>query len=83
MRFWLAAVAVLGGPIFVLSAFDLVAGSRHMSGDISVGLIVPPAMIAWGFLLPQIGRLFGRADGRFLVDFVQQTLAARVEENFL
>jgi hypothetical protein len=37
-------------------------------------------MILWGFLLPRIGRLFGQGDEPFLLEFVQQALAARLEE---
>jgi hypothetical protein len=80
MRFWLAGVLLLGGPIFVLSALDYLTGSHHTSGDNWVGLIVPPAMVLWGFLLPRIGRRFGVGDERFLLEFVQQTLAAQIEE---
>ena len=80
MRIWMIGVAVIGAPIFVLSALDLITGSHYISGDRYVGLIVPPAMITWGLLLPRIGRLFGQADERFLLDFIQQTLAAQVEK---
>ena len=83
MRIWLVGVALLGGPIFVLSALDLLTGSHHITGDSLIGLIVPPAMILWGFLLPRIGCLFGQGDEQFLLDFVQLTLAARVEEYIL
>jgi hypothetical protein len=83
MRIWLICVALFGSPMFVLTALDLFTGSHHTAGDTWVGIIVFPAMIAWGFLLPKIGRLIGRGDERFLLDFVQQTLAARIEENVL
>jgi hypothetical protein len=79
MRFWLAGVALLGGPMFVLSLLDRYTGSHYTTGDTWVGIIVFPAMVAWGFLLPKIGRLFGRGGERFLLEFVQQTLAAQVE----
>jgi hypothetical protein len=80
MRIWLAGVVLLGGPIFVLSVLDVFTGSHHTSGGNRVGLIVPPAMILWGFLLPRIGRMFGRGDERFLLEFVQQVLAAHLDE---
>ncbi|MBZ5615448.1 MAG: hypothetical protein LAO23_15675, partial [Acidobacteriia bacterium] len=81
MRFWLAGVVLCGGPIFVLSVLDRLTGSHHTTGDNSVGLIVPPAMVLWGLLLPRIGRWFGMGDERFLLEFVQQTLAAQIEEH--
>jgi len=80
MKIWLAGATLLGTPIFVLSAIDALAGSHHTTGDVRVGLIVPPALILWGFALPKLGRLFGLRDERFLLEFVQQTVAARVEE---
>jgi len=80
MKIWLAGAALLGAPIFVLSALDVLTGSHHTTGDIRVGLIVPPALVLWGFALPRLGRLFGRGDERFLLEFVQQTVAARIEE---
>jgi hypothetical protein len=83
MRFWLVGVALLGGPIFVLCLIDLTTGSHHTTGDARVGLIVPLALVLWGFLLPKIGRLLGRGEERFLLEFVQQTLAARIEEPVL
>ena len=79
MRIWLGGVLLFGAPIFALSALDLLTGSHHTTGDVRVGLIVPPALILWGFVLPKLGRLFGHGDERFLLEFVQQTLAARID----
>jgi hypothetical protein len=83
MRFWLVGVALLSGPIFVLCLLDLTTGSHHTTGDARVGLIVPVALVLGGILLPKIGRLLGRGEERFLLDFLQQTLAARVKEPVL
>jgi hypothetical protein len=80
MRLWLAGVTILGAPIFVTCLIDLTTGNHYISGDAVVGLIVPPAMILWGFVLPKIGRLFGLGDEQALSDFVQEILAARIEE---
>jgi hypothetical protein len=79
MRIWLGVVAVVGGAIFVLSLLDITGGSHFMTGDLWVGIIVPPAMLLFGFMLPRLGRAFGKRDERFLLDYVQQTLAARIE----
>jgi len=80
MKIWLTGAILLGAPIFVLSALDALTGSHHTTGDVRVGLIVPPALILWGFVLPRLGRMFGIGDERFLLEFVQQTLAARIEQ---
>jgi len=80
MRLWRWLTVILGAPMFVLFVIDLLAGSHHSSGDLWVGLTVPPALILWGFVLPRLGRLFGSRDEKALLDFVQKTLAARTEE---
>jgi hypothetical protein len=80
MRFWLAFAVLCGVPIFVLTLLDVLAGSHHISGDKWVGLLVPPLLIVFGTVLPKIGRLFGRGDRRFLLEFLQQTVAARVDD---
>ena len=81
MRIWLAAVALLGAPIFVLATLDVLTGSHHTSGDNRIGLIVPPALLLCGFLLPRIGRFLSRADEAFLLEFLSHTLVARIEEH--
>ena len=80
MRFWLAFAVLCGAPIFVLTVLDVLNGSQHTTGDTWVGLIVPPALILFGTVLPKIGRAFGRGDRKFMLDFLQQTVAARVED---
>ena len=80
MRFWLGAVILIGTPIFVKTLIDIATGSHDMSGDRWVGLIVPPTMVFFGTVLPRLGRLLGRKDERFILEHVQNTLAARVEE---
>jgi hypothetical protein len=79
MRIWLAGAVVLGVPMFMLSALDFLTGSHHTTGDNRLGLIVPPALVLWGFLLPRIGRFFAQGDERFLLEFLSQSVAARVE----
>lgn len=80
MRLWLAGVVLLGSPIFVLSILDLTNGSRFVSGDRWVGITVFPSMLLFGILLPRLGRLFAKADERFVSEHLQHTLAARIEE---
>ena len=72
---------MIGGPIFVLTLADVVTGRRDTSGEHWVGLLVPPAMVSWGFLLPRIGLLFGGGEERFILEFLEHTLAARIERN--
>jgi hypothetical protein len=79
MRIWLAGAVLIGTPIFVETAMDVVTGSHHMSGDTWVGLIVPPVLVFCGTVLPRLGRLLGKRDERFILEHVQDTLAATLE----
>src|ERR1700686_1397807 len=79
MRFWLGAVVLMGTPIFIKTVIDIAKGSHYMSGDRWVGLIVPPAMVFFGTVLPKFGRLLGKKDELFILEHVQNTVAARIE----
>jgi hypothetical protein len=79
MRFWLGGVVLMGTPIFIKTVIDIATGSHYMSGDRWVGLIVPSAMMFFGTVLPKFGRLLGKKDERFILEYVQNTLAARIE----
>jgi hypothetical protein len=79
MKFWLAAVVVIGTPVFVSTLSDLTR-SHHMSGDRWVGIVVPPALVLFGTILPRFGRVLGRSGEGFLLEHLQRTLSARIEE---
>jgi hypothetical protein len=79
MRFWIGAVVLFGSPIFIRSLLDVTTVSRNVIGDAWVGVIVPPAMVAFGFLLPKFGRLLGRGEERLLLAFLENSLVARTE----
>ncbi len=80
MRVWLAGAVLIGTPIFVETVMDITTGSHHMSGDRWVGLLVPPVLVFFGTAVPKLGRLLGKKDERFILEHLQNTLAARVEE---
>ena len=80
MRIWLGFAVLVGAPIFVEAVLDVATGSHHINGDKWVGLLVPPALVLFGTVLPKIGRLFGEADRRFILDHIQSILGARIEE---
>ena len=79
MKVWLGGVVLMGLPIFVASLHEEIAGNRFVHGDAWTGIVVFPAMILWGFLLPRVGRFLGRSDEPFLLNFLQPTLATRLE----
>jgi hypothetical protein len=80
MRIWLAFAVLVGTPIFVGTLLDVVTGSHYVRDDRWVGLVVPPALVLVGAVLPRAGRLLGKADERLMLEHVQNTLAARIEE---
>jgi hypothetical protein len=80
MWFWLGCVVLIGGSIFVACLSDVMTGSRHVDGDAWVGLVVPPAMVLFGILLPRFGRLMGRGEERFILEHLQNVLNARIED---
>jgi len=76
MRVWIALAILIGAPMFVAVLYQLIAGPPAASKDSYVGLIVPPALILWGFILPKLGSALGYHERKYLVDFLQQTLIA-------
>jgi hypothetical protein len=78
MRIWLTAAVLIGTPIFVGTLWDI---ATH--GDYNwhkwVGLLVPPSLVLYGTVLPSLGRLFGKRDREFILQHIQNTLAARFE----
>jgi hypothetical protein len=80
MRLWLALAVVISVPIFVLTLSDVVRGTHFMHGGGEwVGLLVAPAFLAYGFLLPALGRWLGRGGERYILQFMETVLAARVD----
>jgi hypothetical protein len=41
---------------------------------------VPPVLVLYGTVFPKIARFFGKGDRRFILEQLQNILAARVEE---
>ena len=79
MRIWLGFAVLVGTPIFIGTWSDVIKASNYMSGDKWVGLIVAPALVLFGTVLPKFGRRIGKSDERFMLEHVQNTLAARIE----
>lgn len=79
MRIWLAFVFAGGIPIFILTLKDSLLGTHTMSGDAFVGFLVPPVLIIFGFLFPKVGRWLARNEETYILNFLQQTLPARLD----
>jgi len=81
MKLWMGLLIILGGPRLVTSIIQMSNGYRfEKDGDAMVGMIVFPAMLVFGFLLPRIGYYFAFWHERELLDFAKNTLAAKETE---
>jgi hypothetical protein len=77
MLIWFGGVILMGGSIFVATVrgtFSVTGGHRQ---NIWLGLVLPPAMLAFGAGLLRVGRFLDRDEARFLTDFLVETLNAR------
>ena len=74
MWIWMGFVALSCIPMLTLFVRE---GGLH-SKDAALDL-VPLYMLAFGVLLPKVGRWIGRGQERFILESLQETLAARVE----
>jgi hypothetical protein len=82
MRGWLVLAVVIAVPIFALTLSDITSGTHLMgSGSLWVGLVVPPVLLLYALLLPAFGRWLGRGGERFILEFMETTLAATVSSS--
>ncbi len=75
MLVWFGGVAVIGGLVFVSSLFMLMV-DPHSPKNPALGVIVPPAMLAFGFALVRFGRYLARDEAKFLAGAVRHILEA-------
>ena len=80
MRIWLGLAVIIGAPIVVSTLRDVITNQRKLSGDLWVGLVVPPLLIFFGTGLPRMAQRLGKGDRRTLINFVQQVGAAKVDD---
>jgi len=76
MRVWLGLAILIGAPSFFIvlkCAINPLCADRE---NLWVGLIVPPALILWGFLLPRLGAAFGFHERKYIVELLERTLLA-------
>jgi hypothetical protein len=79
MRIWLSFAVLMGTPFFVGTVLDMTTGRYQTSADKWLGLLVPPTLVLFGTFGPILGRLFGEADRRFILEQIQYILAASIE----
>lgn len=79
MRIWFVLVALMGLPILVLSIREAISKGFVRGDDLWVGLIVPPALMLWGVLLPRLGAALGFHERKHIVQLLERTLLAGQE----
>lgn len=76
VRVWIIfAIAVIAPILFNLLRCAINAGCK-VQGDWWVGVLVPPAMILWGLLLPRLGGALSFHERKHIVAMMEQTLVA-------
>jgi hypothetical protein len=76
MRIWLIFAALFGTPIFIRSVMQLLDGRTRLVGDLWVGLVVPPAMIFFGLLLPELGATLSFHERKQVLEMLDRALMA-------
>lgn len=81
MTFWILGVILFVASISIPALIGVATGSRHFSDDPDIwpALVGPPGMLVFGVLLPKFGRLMGRPEESFILEFLEHTLAAQRE----
>lgn len=76
MVFWMGAVIIIGGSLFLAGIADL---TREAQSEIPwpIALVGPPAMLAFGLLIFAVGRRMARGEDAFLVQFLTEVAQAR------
>jgi hypothetical protein len=72
MRFWLVLVAIFG--VLVVHSFWFAPGSAR--GNSAMSLLLPAAMLFYGWLLPRLGSYLSFGERAFLTEFLERNLVA-------
>ena len=76
LEYWIGAVFLAGGAVFVRSLRLWCGAHEPLPPNLWLGLIVPPLMLGFGAIFLAFGNHFSRDESRFLVEFVQHTIDA-------
>jgi hypothetical protein len=76
MRIWLGLAILICTPAFLVVLKCAINPRCADRENLWVGLIVPPALILWGFLLPRLGSALGFHERKHVVQLLERTLVA-------
>jgi hypothetical protein len=77
MIIWFGFLALVEISAIITTARALLTSGRHLSTDECMLLVVPTAMLIFGWLLVSFGLRLSRKAEREMIEFVENTLAAR------
>jgi hypothetical protein len=76
LEYWIGAVFLGGGAVFVWTVRSLWGAHGPLPPNLWLGLIVPPLMLFFGAIFLAFGDYFSGEESRFLVEFVERTIDA-------
>jgi len=79
MRIWLGMAILIGAPLFIGSLWSITTRGYNAAENDWLGVVVPLALVLYGIFVPKLGRLLGRSDEKLILEHLQTTLAARLE----
>jgi hypothetical protein len=82
LEYWVAAVLLGGGAVFVrtlrlLFAGHLLLNDGALPPTFWLGIIVPPLLLGFGVILLVFGDRFSSDEPRFLIEFLARTIEAK------
>ena len=76
MRVWLGLVVLIGAPVSVFALLEGIRRGFTGGGDWWIDLIVPPALVLWGLVLPRLGAAVGNDEKNSIEEFLGWILVA-------
>ena len=80
LRIWLGFLVLIALAICLGTLNYAVKQHDFLNISIWAGLLIPLVLVLWGLMVPKIARMLSRGDEQFILQFIQDTLAARTEE---
>jgi hypothetical protein len=75
-RVWIIFAIVVGTPILFDSLRCIGSVGCRVQGDWWVGIVVPPALVLWGLLLPRLGATLSFHERKRVAQLLEQILVA-------
>jgi hypothetical protein len=73
---WIGLAILIGAPIFISALMQAVRKGFMDVSDWWIGLIVPPALVAWGLILPRLGAAVSDYEKNSIEEFLHRVLVA-------